>query len=75
VVPASAGGASPAIQLSSFPGTYKLVAPATIVVAKDAASGTITAAYAKEVFHPGALGAVAVGTSGLVGFFSGTWAC
>jgi hypothetical protein len=75
VVPASAGGASPAIQLSSFPGTYKLVAPATVMVAKDGVSGTITAAYAKEVFHPGALGAAAVGASGLVGFFSGSWAC
>jgi photosystem II stability/assembly factor-like uncharacterized protein len=75
VVPASAGGAAPAVQLSSFPGTYKLVAPATIVVAKDAVSGTISAQYAREVVHPGALGAAAVGTTGPIGRISGTWAC
>lgn len=75
VVSASAGGAAPAFQLSSFPGTYKLVAPATIVVAKGATSGTISADYASEVVHPAAAGAAHVGTTGPVGRISGTWAC
>jgi hypothetical protein len=75
VVTATEGGAAPAIELSSFPGSYKLVAPATIVVDQGAGSGTISADYAREVVNPAALGAAHVGTAGPVGRISGTWAC
>ena len=75
IISASAGGAAPAVQLSAFPGTYKLVAPAVVVVSPGATEGTISARYALEVTHPGRLGAAAVGTTGPVGRIGGTWRC